>query len=120
MPNQVFLGDDGFIHHVIEGDQDAATTQYLRDQTVKLASQLSVLPRPIKILSDLTGIGKADSNARRIASGIIQDIKLDKIAIFGGNRFMKHLVNLVVKATGKEDRVRYFDSKDQAIAWLNS
>jgi len=45
---------------------------------------------------------------------------LDKIAIFGGNRFMKHLVNLVVKATGKEDRVRYFDSKDQAIAWLNS
>ncbi|HJZ05002.1 hypothetical protein A2634_01760 [Candidatus Amesbacteria bacterium RIFCSPHIGHO2_01_FULL_48_32] len=120
MPNQVFLGEDGFIHNIVQGDQDATAAQYIHDQTVKLASQLSVSNRPIKILSDLTDIGKVDSNARRIASNIIQETEVNKVAIFGGNRLMRHMVNLVIKATGKTDRVRYFDAFDQAISWLKS
>lgn len=118
MPNQVFLGKDGFIYHVYDGDQ---TTEKMEADMVKireLAKALRAEDKSVWIIGDYTGIGKATSGARKVANDALKTLDYDKIALFGTSVFHKVIANFIIRMTGQGLRAQVFNNEDQAKEWL--
>lgn len=118
MANQIFLGEDGFIHHVYDGDQTYDSLQKDVEQIIQLLKQKRRENKPALVLGDYTKIGKADSSARKAASEALKDGDYDKLALFGTNIFHTMAANLIIIASNKSKKVRVFKTKEKAIEWL--
>ncbi len=118
MANQVFLGDDGFIHNLHVGDQTGKTVSTMVKQLAVLTEQLRANERPVLALIDLTKLGKHDAAARQAAADGIKNLSYDRAAAFSDDQLTRYVVNLVVRAAGRGDRFRYFDTEAEAVAFL--
>ena len=118
MPNQVFIGSDGYIHHIYDGDQTAAIIFSDVQKIIEHIKQLRSEKRNVKVLGDYTKIGASDSSARKAASEALKDADYDKAALFGTNVFHTVAANLIIIASGKRKKVKVFRTKQQAIEWL--
>lgn len=118
MPNEVRLGDDGFIHNVYRGDQSEASVLQVAEETLALIDELRDRGRPVRLLVDLREMGGSSASSRRASWEALKGSDYDRIAIFGANRFLKHVANLIIRASGRADVARTFGSREQAVAWL--
>lgn len=118
MPNKVFLGEDGYIHHVYDGDQTYAILQKDVEQIITFLKQKREEKKTAKVLGDYTKIGKADSSARKAASEAIKNGDYDKLALFGTNVFHTVAANLIIIASGRSKKVKVFKTKAKAVQWL--
>ena len=118
MANKVYLGNDGYIHHVYDGDQTYSILQKDVEQIVELLKQRRGEKKPAKVLGDHTKIGKADSSARKAASEAIKNGDYDKLALFGTNVFHTVAANLIILASGRSKKVKVFKTRSKAIIWL--
>lgn len=118
MPNEVFLGKDGFIHQTLGKDM---TPQDLRDDLIKLLEieeQLIRQNKPIKILLDASNIKKSDKATRKEGLNNLSHMHYEKIGIFGMNSYMKHIVNFVLSASGMGAKIRVFNTVEEASEWF--
>jgi hypothetical protein len=46
-------------------------------------------------------------------------LEYDRIALFGGSSYLRHLSNFVIKASGRSKRVKVFKEKKDARKWLD-
>ena len=69
------------------------------------------------VLIDLRRSTEFSSSARKIWVEFLQNDKIKKTALFGGNVFVKTLATFVMAATGKKD-IKFFNSEDEARAWF--
>ena len=72
------------------------------------------------VLVDLSETVRGTVRARMVT---IKSIKTEpliygKIALFGANKTNRVMANLVIKASGRHDKVRYFDTENEAEQWL--
>lgn len=120
MSNQVFLDKSGIINHVYEGRQDGPNITNTIRQTTELITKLQAdhPDAPINLLVDLRAIGSQTLAARQVSAHALQNLPYHKIAIFGGNRFLQHVTNLVITASRQQDKVQQFPTKKAALAWL--
>jgi len=119
MPNKVYLGEDGIIHHVYDGDQTYSILQKDVEKIIDLLKQRRLEKKPAKVLGDYTKIGKADSSARQAASEALKNADYDKLALFGTNIFHTVAANLIIIASGKSKKVKVFQTREKAIKWLS-
>jgi len=120
MANRVFLAKDGLIHNVHVGDQTGYSIAIMVDQVLELAGQLRTKHQPVLWLVDFTKLGHQDTDARRAASIGLRKIGYDRLAAFGGDPYLRYIVNLVARASGKFDRTRYFATQAEALAFLKA
>lgn len=120
MSESIYLGEDGCIYSIYEGDQTYESVKAGTDETTLIAKKLRQDNQSVKISIDLTRLGKTHSAARKIGVEFLRLLDFDKIAIFGNSVFNKHLVNFIITASGKSSTVKYFNSKEEAQAWLKS
>lgn len=120
MQNQVFVRKDGLIFCVYDGSQTAESLGLMVRETEKISSQLRKENKPVLILVDMTRFGNASIDARATAASALERNTYDKVAIFGANRFLRHVSNLLIFATRKSDIVRHFESEEHAKKWLLS
>lgn len=69
------------------------------------------------VIIDLHQSTEFSSAARKVWVGFLQNDKIKKTALFGGNLFVKTLATFVIAATGKKD-IRFFNSEEEANAWI--
>ncbi len=69
------------------------------------------------VLIDLRQSTQFSSEARKIWTEFLQNEKIKKTALFGGNMFVKTLATIVIAATGKKD-IRFFNTKEEALMWI--
>jgi hypothetical protein len=119
VPNKAFIDNDGIICQQYQGDQDGATAQDMVAQTVLLIEQTTALRRAVRILIDLHAIGRVSLRARQTASRALQEWPYERIAAFGASLYIRTLGNLIVSATKKGDKVRFFPTEKLARKWLN-
>lgn len=75
--------------------------------------------RPL-ILDDITQMGKTNTPARKEVSNLAKTLPFNRTALVGnGSIVMRVGTNLLLSAIGLK-KVRYFESRDQAIEWLLS
>ena len=87
----------------------------IREQLYKLDEQRL----PALILDDLTRMGKTDTAARQTVSQLARSLPYQKAAMVGaGGPLMKYGTALLLQAIGMGRKIKYFEDRGQAIAWL--
>ena len=66
---------------------------------------------------DLNKAGMPSSGARKIGRKAFENEKVGKIAIFGLHPVARIIASFVMGVTRKED-LRFFKTKEEALAWL--
>lgn len=72
----------------------------------------------VKILVDYTDSGKIDIGARKAGFFALKDIHFDKVAIFGASAAMIKLVGWMTQVVGKDHKVHFAKTREEALAWL--
>ena len=120
MAHEIKMGDDGILQVKMVGDVDQeGWAAYAQD----IASILDTLPETetVHFLVDLRQMGKSSLAARKDSLDIFRnpDPRIGKSALVGANRYIQVLGSFVMSAAGRDD-FRFFDSEDEALAWLAS
>lgn len=71
------------------------------------------------IVIDIEQSQQFSSAARKIWVKFLQNQKIKKTAIFGGNVFVRTLASFVIAAAGKAS-IKFFGTEKEAIDWIHS
>lgn len=115
MKSKVYLDDDNIIHVDSIGEQDEREALEGKNKVLELAEKLQ---GKCKILNDLTNMGKSRPESRKIMIESLKHKKVGKVANFGANTVSRFIASVMIKASGTEDKVRMFKTKEEALKWL--
>lgn len=116
--NRVYLNSDEIIEIEVIGDQNPASVEQMGRQINTLITQMKNLGKPCLLLDNLLQIGKVGPEARRLVVELTKQLDYDRAAMLGQGGLMRFGANLMLRASGKGYKIRYFDDRDQAILWL--
>jgi hypothetical protein len=114
--NEAFMNKDGVIEIVYRGDQDLRTINTLIDAIVAIHHGQK---RQVDYLIDLGDIGKVSPSLMWTVISRLKNLHIGRQAVFGGNEFIRFLVNDTLGAIGKMYKIRHFETREQAEAWLS-
>lgn len=115
--NRVFLEED-IIHEVYVGDQDHETVAALNEATDKFTAELQAKQKPVLILTDMTDVGDQTQGARDAVKAVLGTRYFDRVAAFGVPSRLQIVGRILLTLTGTGNRVKIFDSREEAEAWL--
>jgi hypothetical protein len=119
MANRVFVNGDGIIEIEVVGDQNAASVELMGRQADTLITQQKAVGKPCLVLDDITKIGKVDPEARKKVVELGTRLDFDRAAMVGPNNgLMSFGTNLMLRATGRAYKLKYFTDRDEALRWL--
>jgi hypothetical protein len=118
MGSSISISKKGIIEQVYEGDQTYNSIRDSADELTEKIEELKKKNKDIKVLLDQTNIGKTTTGARRASVEALKHMDYEKIALFGGNSYIRHLSNFVIQASGKSKKVKVFVEKKDAKDWL--
>ncbi|HSX15296.1 MAG TPA: hypothetical protein VLF40_00745 [Candidatus Saccharimonadales bacterium] len=116
--NRVFVNDDGIIEIQVRGNQTVASVQAMGDKTVKLAEELRAEGKRVMVLDNLLEMGIVPADARGRVVELVRSNEYDKLAMLGSDTLLRFGANLILQATGKGSRVKYFEDRERCITWL--
>jgi hypothetical protein len=120
MPNRVFVNPAGIVEIIVDGDQTYGSVKEMGDAARHLCEQRKHDKQPALLLDNVLNIGKVPPEARKLVVDLIKSQSYDKLAMVGNSGTIKIGANLMLHATGRGAKVRYFISHPGAIAWLLS
>jgi hypothetical protein len=118
MANSAYLGDDGILYSVYDGELDGPAVQKIIQETWPIIEQLVEDKKPVLALADLRAVTRVDLGARRYASKALKQWPFDKVALWGGSVTLRHIANLVAMATNHSHNVKTFANEETAKKWL--
>ncbi len=118
--NEVYINDDGIIEIHVRGNQTVASVQIMGDEARSLGQSLRSRHKPALVLDNLLEMGTVPVAARQRVVDLVKSSDYDKLAMLGSGTLLKLGANLMLQATGRGKRVRYFDDLVLAVKWLQS
>jgi hypothetical protein len=112
--HRFYLGEDNTIYIDVVGEQDEKTALAMKEAVERL---ISGIEGKLDVLADNSRAGKATPEARRIFRELLEMKNFGKVAICGGNPVARVLASFVIGISRKKD-VRFFRSREKALAWL--
>jgi len=75
-----------------------------------------------KILLVMSKVGRPTSDARKFYAKIIRSnqYNFQKLALYGANTRNRVMANFIIKASGKDNFIKYFDSRKNTLRWLKN
>ena len=116
---KVWVDKDGIIRGKIIGD-------HTKEDAIEIIKELDFhfLKDKGKLLSliDMSETTRPTSGSRKVHALNIKNNHnhFKKAAFFGASIMNRVLANFISKASGKGDKVKYFDTEKEAIHWLKS
>ncbi len=119
MPYQMLMCEDGIVKISFDGGLERdELDQFVDDVTRYLESATPEAPLRTLAIADQTGM-KFSPAVRKAFTNLNADPRLGKCATVGVDRYMRVLVGFILKAT-RRDNIRFFDSEELALVWLQS
>lgn len=118
MSNVLVWDERGFIRHQYIGDQSVQLVANDIARIENIVAELRTRKQPVKLLVDVSEIGKTTDAMRRISIDSAKRLKYDKVAVVGKGVFFKYLTKFVALEFKAYSEIRYFDSKVEAETWL--
>jgi len=112
--NRLYLDEDNIAYFVVVGEHDEKKAIALKEAFLKLTDMVE---GKVNALGDLNKAGKQSPEARKIWKELSENKKFGKIAIFGMHPVARVLASFVIGTTKKKD-MRFFKTKEEALAWL--
>lgn len=116
--NKVVLNDDGIIEIQVVGGQDLASVTAMGEKVKHLAASQRMAQQPVLVLDDILAMGDVPPDARKLVVELGKTTDYDRLAMLGRGGILRIGANLMLSATGKGEKVKYFDNREQAVAWL--
>jgi hypothetical protein len=118
MSNRVFLNEDNLIEIEVIGNQNVASVELMGRQLDTLISQLKAAGKSPLVLDNLLQMGTVNPEARRLVVELGKRLAFDRCAMVGQGGILRFGANLMLRATGRADRIRFFTDRDEALRWL--
>lgn len=112
--NRIYLSDDDILFVIAVGEQTDEKVFAQRDAINKLIEEVE---GKVNLIVNADKSGKASSKARKVFQEISEDKRIGKIAILGTHPVARVLASFVMGISKKKD-MRFFGSKEEAMAWL--
>lgn len=121
MSNKVFLNEQGFVESTLEGEQSWETMYKTIGESFKHQHILSAQNKPINILVDVTSMTGLDRGSTEISKSGMGAQFFDKMAVYGAkSEKLKDMILEILKSGSDNLKTQYFDTREDAIKWLNS
>ncbi|HSX29781.1 MAG TPA: STAS/SEC14 domain-containing protein [Candidatus Saccharimonadales bacterium] len=118
LQNKVILNEDGIIEIVTSGPQTATSIELMGREVDALITSQRATGKPALILDNLLGLGAVGADGRNLVVELAKRLDYDRAAMLGKGLIMRFGTNLMLRAVGQSYRVRYFEDRDAATAWL--
>ncbi len=118
--NKVFINEYDVVEIIVDGDQTVKSVSKMADDAEKLIKQQRAAGKPAFVLDNLMLIGTVPPEARKKVVERVKAIDSDKFAFVGSDRIIRLGANLLLRAIGKGNKVKYFDNYGEAITWLTA
>jgi hypothetical protein len=112
--HRFYLGENNILHITVVGKQDEKTALAMKEAVSKF---VGIIEGKLNIFVDNNKAGKAAAAARKMFNELMNLKEFGKIAIFGAHPVARVLATFVIGISRKKD-VRFFSSKEEAMAWL--
>ena len=113
--NRFYLGEDNIIYAEEPMRTDGEIALAEKDAILKLAN---LSEGKVDLVVDLNEAGTPTAEARKIYQSLIENEKIDKVAMFGLHPVARVMASFLIGVTQKKD-VRFFKTKKEAIVWFN-
>jgi hypothetical protein len=117
--NRVFINEYGFVEIIVDGDQTLLSVQAMADKAQRLALRQRKKGEGAMILDNLLTMGEVTPEARNLVVKLGSTMDYDKLAMLGNGKVLRIGTNLMLKAMGRGNKVRYFEDFDNAVEWLH-
>ena len=104
---------DNIIHYIMPSPVDEKEAFILRDGGLSFIEKENAS----LVLIDLKQSTQFSSEARKIWVKFLQNPKISKTAIFGGNVFVRTLASFVIAAAQKKN-IKFFITEEEALDWI--
>ncbi len=112
--NRLYFGEDNICYITVVGDVNEEIANAIKEVDLKFKNTIE---EKLNILADLNKAGQQSSKARKIWKEMTEHEKSGKIAMVGMHPVARVVASFVMGVTKKED-MRFFKTKDEALAWL--
>ena len=116
--NRVFINDQDIIEIQVVGDQTVESVQAMGDGALELAAQQRTAGKPVLLLDNLLAMGAVPTAARKLVVDLVKSNDYDKLAMLGSDKVLRIGANLLIQATGRASRVKYFEDRTACETWL--
>jgi hypothetical protein len=121
MQNKVYSDDQGVIVIEVIGDQTVESVEQMGREVQSLITEKRGAGKPVLLLDDLSQMGKVGPDARKKVVQLASDFDYDRGAMTGkGGGVMRFGTNLMLRATGRGYRLRYYEKATDAREWLRA
>ena len=114
----VTLKPEGYVVVALVGDQTYQTVDALCRETVKFVDNLKVSRKPLLGLVDLSLQTGFNTGSNKAALESLSQIDYERAALVSDNKLFGELAKAIIKALGKDDRTKFFRTREEAVAWL--
>jgi UDP-N-acetylmuramyl pentapeptide synthase len=116
--NRVFINEQGLIEIIVDGDQTVESVQAMADEALRMSLEQRNAGKRALILDNLLHMGNVPPEARRRVVELVKSMDYEKLAMVGKGTILRLGTNLMLQATSKGNRVKYFEDYDKAVLWL--
>ncbi|MFA5033149.1 MAG: STAS/SEC14 domain-containing protein [bacterium] len=114
--NRVYFGEDKILYADFVGELTVETLNLLYD-FFNLNKSKMMVEGKVKILLDITSLGKPSMEARKLTYMLSLNKDIGKFAIIGLNPVARVIAAFFMGNSQKKD-VKFFSTKESAIEWL--
>lgn len=117
--NSLHVLPEGVIELTQTGHQTAESVSQFQAQIDDMTTDLHAQGKKVLILVDLSGVTGQEPEVLGLARDRLKG-DYDALALVGNAMPVRMIVNWLVHAAGNDKRLRSFENRDEALAWLLS
>lgn len=120
MAHILTVGQNGILYSKFIGDIDQdVIKEFINNVSPHL--EKATAENPLHFVADASEEGTWNLSARREFTELFDnEPRLGRVAIINANRFIRVVATFMMKATGRDGAVRFFENEEQALEWLQS
>src|SRR5688572_19665263 len=119
MKHRVFLGKEGFIETIYDGDISLGDSEKMFEKRYELSYGLQDQGKPVNLLVDVRNIGKVDPKEISAFVGLsLKSLNFRRLAVFGAKKEIAALAKVLLTLAGKVKQLGIFKTREEAVAWL--
>jgi hypothetical protein len=115
--NSVTINREGYIMVKLTGPQTYLTMEGVAKLCRGIADDWHARDKPVLALVDFTEDEAFNTGTNKAVLEALEDIKYDKVALYG-NPKLHDVTSTVLQALGKSAGTKLFDTREEALTWL--
>jgi hypothetical protein len=114
---KVWVDHEGHIRARIVGKHDKGNAEKIINEINELIKKNQ---KKGKLLIDMTDTGRPTVQARKLHATNMKRLskEIKKAALYGASAMNRVMANFIIKASGMGEKVKYFNTEEEAILWL--